>query len=160
MLHVKRATFIIKQHQKHVFFFHVVSISLGFQVQDLPSPHTPSEAVAPTGCHTARPHRRACWLWSPGGREQPPRPYDWPGHRATPGYPPNTTFQTLVPTSGHGLGVNATNGTRGTGKHYRHGRPGQNEKVGFGFNWWLTNRKQSAGLSLCSSASHAEPQIC
>lgn len=92
-----------------LFFFHVVSISLGFQVQDLPSPHTPSEAVAPTGCRTARPHRQACWLWSPGGRELPPRPYDWPGHRATPGYPPNTTFQTLVATSGPGLGVNATN---------------------------------------------------
>lgn len=77
-------TFIKKQHQNLSFSSMLLSISLGFQVQDLPSPHTPSEADGPTGCRTARPHRRVCWLWSPGGRKLPPRPYDWPGHRATP----------------------------------------------------------------------------
>lgn len=47
-------------------------------INHLPSVHIPSEASAPIGCRTETPRRLAYWLWSPAGREQPPRPFGWP----------------------------------------------------------------------------------
>lgn len=49
-----------------------------FWFERLPSPRTPSGANALTGCRRGRPHKPACWQWSPARRERPPRPYDWP----------------------------------------------------------------------------------